>query len=127
MIRMIKPTFPVGGQIKEIVPINTTSGVTVVVEGIGRTWNKQAKKYEDGVIMSAVNCFGPAKDIIDGVPIGGFVFFECAVETKEYNGKFYTNLVADKVVAPTYSNAAANRNKYEKEFNSEADDDLPFD
>ena len=123
-MRIIENDIVISGKIKEILPINKAPGVTVVIEGTDRRYNKKNKEYEEGLVFRAINCFGASKDIIDGIAIGDVVTIKCTIQCNEFNNKYYTNLLAMTVIANNYSTAQANRNKYEKEFDS--DDDLPF-
>ena len=86
----------VTGTIQEIFPLETGETKT------GKQWQKQSFLLKTDEQYNNLYCFGVFGDKVgklSNVAVGENVTVAFNVETREYNGKYYTNLSAWKIYA----------------------------
>ncbi len=82
------------GRIVQILPLQ--SGVS---QSSGREWKKQEYILETGEQYPRKVCFQLFGDRVDQFPmsVGDEVVVSCDIESREYNGRWYTNVSAWKI------------------------------
>lgn len=111
------------GHIVQILPLQ--SGVS---QASGREWKKQEYVLETGDQYPRKVCFQLFGERVDQFPmaVGEEVIVSIDIESREYNGRWYTNVSAwkvDKVTASAPIEGAIPPPPFEPE---PSDDDLPF-
>ena len=111
------------GHIVQILPLQ--SGVS---QASGREWKKQEYILETGDQYPRKVCFQLFGDRVDQFPmaVGEEVVGSCDIESREYNGRWYTNVSAwkiDKVAVSAPMEGTIPPPPFEPE---PTEDDLPF-
>jgi Domain of unknown function (DUF3127) len=109
----------ISGKIVQLLPLQTG-------QGKNGTWKKQEFVLETGDTYPKKVCIAVWGDKIDMGPVkpGSDVTVSFDVESREYNGKWYTDVKAWKIVAKQGGNAEPS--PMPAHMAPEGDDDLPF-
>jgi hypothetical protein len=110
----------ISGKIISLLPLQTG-------QGKNGTWKKQEFILETGDTYPKKVCIAAWGDKIDMSPVkpGVAVTVSFDVESREFNGRWYTDVKAWKIV-PQSGNAGAPSSAMPAEMGAGADDDLPF-
>jgi len=110
----------ISGKIVSLLPQQTG-------QGKNGTWKKQEFILETGDTYPKKVCIAIWGDKIDMGPVkpGVAVTVSFDVESREFNGRWYTDVKAWKIV-PQAGNAGAAPSAMPAEMGAGADDDLPF-
>jgi hypothetical protein len=110
----------ISGKIVSLLPLQTG-------QGKNGTWKKQEFILETGDTYPKKVCIAVWGDKIDMGPVkpGVAVTVSFDVESREFNGRWYTDVKAWKIV-PQAGNASAASSAMPAEMGAGADDDLPF-
>ncbi|WP_455499129.1 DUF3127 domain-containing protein [Coprobacter sp.] len=112
------------GHIVQILPLQ--SGIS---QASGREWKKQEYVLETGDQYPRKVCFQLFGDRVDQFPmtVGEEVIVSFDIESREYNGRWYTNVSAWKVDKVAVSAVPMEGSIPPPPFEPEpSDDDLPF-
>jgi len=110
----------ISGKIVSLLPLQTG-------QGKNGTWKKQEFILETGDTYPKKVCIAVWGDKIDMAPVkpGVAVTVSFDVESREFNGRWYTDVKAWKIV-PQGGAAGAPSSAMPAEMGAGADDDLPF-
>ncbi|PKP27731.1 MAG: hypothetical protein CVU02_02790 [Bacteroidetes bacterium HGW-Bacteroidetes-19] len=128
----------ISGKLIQKLPLQSGVGKT------GTSWQKQEfviETIETYPKKICANLWGDKADILQSINIGDQVVMSFHVESREYNGKWYTDVKAWKLETavaapqvapqqmsstPTYPTANELPSEFEGTFVDEGQDDLPF-
>ena len=129
----------ISGKLIQKLPLQSGVGKT------GTNWQKQEfviETVETYPKKICANLWGDKVDVLQSINIGDQVIMSFHVESREYNGKWYTDVKAWKLetavatpqgapqqasnAAPTYPTANELPSEFEGTFVDEGQDDLPF-
>lgn len=129
----------VSGKLILKLPLQTGTGKT------GTPWQKQEfviETIETYPKKICANLWGDKADVLQSINIGDQVIMSFSVESREYNGKWYTDVKAFRLETavqapqsapqqaasgtPSYPTANALPTEFEGTFVDDGNDDLPF-
>jgi len=129
----------ISGKLIQKLPLQSGVGKT------GTSWQKQEfviETIETYPKKICANLWGDKVDVLQSINIGDQVIMSFSVESREYNGKWYTDVKAWKLetavqapqsapqqstaAAPTFPTANALPPEFEGTFVDDGNDDLPF-
>jgi hypothetical protein len=113
----------VKGKLKEILTLQTGTGKT------GNEWKKQTFVIEtlddQYPKLIAMDLFNDKCDLLNGIKEGTELTVGINIESREYNGKYFTNVNAWRIEAQSNNNSAASETTKD-DFDPNDKDQLPF-